>query len=622
MRPDSAELPESPGQRMQGGTVRQSSRIRRAIAATISAVAVVSLSTGLTGSGVAAPPDPDQARSRAARTMQQMSLEEKIGQLFVTYAYGRTADTVHPKNREEFGVDTPAQVVQRYHPGGLIHFSWTDSLYEPKQIAELSNGVQKAAVSSGARVPLLISTDQEQGAVTRIGEPATQLPGSMALGSGRNVADGERAAAITGQEMRAMGLNQDFAPSADVNVNPANPVIGVRSFSSDPNLVARFTAAQLRGYQASAPPNRTVSAAVKHFPGHGDTNQDSHTSLPVIEHTREQWEQLDAPPFREALATGTDSVMSAHIVVPKLDNSGEPSTLSPKILTGMLRGELGYQGVITTDSLQMEGVRTKHPDAEIPVLALQAGADQLLMPKNLQAAIDGVLNAVRTGRLTEQRIDQSVQRILEMKFRRGVVDNPFVDVSAVDRVVGTPEHRRAAQEITDRTVNALRNDAGLLPLREKPRKMLVTGWGDDTTTALANKIKSRGPEATALPTGSAPKPEQINQAVQAAKQNDVTVVLTNAAWSKDNATQQDLVRALRQAGVKVVAVAVRDPYDAAYVDDVPTWLATYSQKPVSMESLAKVLFGEISPAGKLPVPVPNPARPGVDRYPFGHGLSW
>ena len=174
-----------------------------------------------------------------------------------------------------------------------------------------------------------------------------------------------------------------------------------------------------------------MSAASKHFPGHGDTNQDSHTDLPVIEHTPQQWEQLDAPPFREAIKAGTDSIMSAHIVVPKLDDSGEPSTLSPKVLTGMLRDELGYQGVITTDSLQMDGVRQKHSDAEIPVLALRAGADQLLMPQNLQVAIDGVLGAVRSGELTEDRIDASVERILEMKRKRGVLANPFVDVSRV-----------------------------------------------------------------------------------------------------------------------------------------------------------------------------------------------
>jgi beta-N-acetylhexosaminidase len=588
-------------------------RARRAVVA-LSAIVIGAATLSATG-GAAAP----QQRLDPAALLRQMTLEEKVGQLFVTYAYGRTADTSHPKNEEEFGVDTPAQVVQKYHLGGIIHFAWTDSLYEPKQIAELSNGLQNAAVSSGAKVPLLISTDQEQGQITRIQEPATQFPGSMALGASRSTDDAARSAAITGQELRAMGLNQNFAPSGDVNVNPANPVIGVRSFSSDPALAAQFTAAQVRGYEDSAKPGETVSTSVKHFPGHGDTNQDSHTALPVIEHDRQQWEQLDAPPFKEAIAAGTDAVMSAHIVVPKLDDSGEPSTLAPKVLTGMLREELGYQGVIITDSLQMDGVRQKHSDAEIPVLALKAGADLLLMPQNVQVAIDGVLNAVRTGQLTEQRVDQSVARILALKAARGVLDNPFVDVSKVDKFVGAPEHLAEAQGITDRTTTLLRND-GVLPLKP-PGTMFVTGAGNKATTALAERIKARGPRASAVATGLQPTPEQINQAVEEAKRNDVTVVLTSAAWNPNNKAQLDLVRALQQTGKPVIAVAVRDPYDAAYVE-LPGWIATYSDKAVAMESLTKVLFGEIAPVGKLPVSVPDPNQPGVDKYPFGHGLSW
>ncbi|WP_460961615.1 glycoside hydrolase family 3 protein [Parasphingorhabdus pacifica] len=585
------------------------------MALTFSAVAATASLAGLAGGA-------DDRSAGPADPLAEMTLEEKVGQLFVTYAYGRTADTAHPQNQQEFGVDTPAQVVERYHLGGLIHFGWTDSLYAPKQIAGLSNGVQDAAVSSGAGVPLLISTDQEQGLITRIGQPATQFPGSMALGASGDAEDAERAAAVTGRELRAMGLNHNFAPIGDVNVNPENPVIGVRSFSSDPTLAAELTGAQVRGYEDSAPANRTVSAAVKHFPGHGDTNQDSHTSLPVIEHTRAQWEQLDAPPFREAIAAGTDSVMSAHILVPKLDDSGEPATLSPTVLTGMLREELGYRGVIVTDSLQMEGVRQMHPDAEIPVLALKAGADQLLMPENLPAAIDGVLDAVRSGELTEERIDRSVTRILELKKARGVLDDPFVDVGAVNQVVGNAEHRRAAREITDGTTTVLRNDAGLLPLREPPQRMLVTGAGDEATGALAEEIRARGPRATALPTGMDPTREQIDEAVRRATDSGMAVVLTNAAWKEANAAQTDLVRAIEQAGVPVVAVAVRDPYDAAHVEEVPTWVTTYSDKPATMGSLARVMFGEVAPTGKLPVPIPDPNEPGVDRYPFGHGVSW
>ncbi|TDD87470.1 glycoside hydrolase family 3 protein [Saccharopolyspora karakumensis] len=587
-------------------------RTRRAVVA-LSALAVGAAALTTTGSA-------GEPRAQTAdELLREMTLEEKVGQLFVTYAYGRTADTPDPVNREEFGVDTPAQVVQKYHLGGIIHFTWSNSLYDPKQIAELSNGLQTAATSSGAQVPLLISTDQEQGQVTRITEPVTQLPGNMALGAGRSPQDAERAAAITGRELRAMGLNMNFAPSGDVNVNPANPVIGVRSFSSDPTLAAQFTAAQVRGYEDAQAAGEGVSASVKHFPGHGDTSTDSHTALPVIEHDPQQWEQLDAPPFKEAIAANTDSVMSAHIVVPKLDDSGQPATLAPKVLTGMLRQELGYQGVVFTDSLQMEGVRQQHPDSEIPVLALQAGADVMLMPQNLQVAIDGVIAAVRDGRLTEQRIDESVSRVLRLKEGRGVLANPFVDVSKVDSIVGNQQHLADAQRITDRSTTLLRNDAAL-PLKSSG-SVFVTGAGEKGTKALSDSVRARGSQSSALATGTKPTQEQIGQAVEQAEAHDVAVVLTSAAWNPDNAGQLDLVRALQATGKPVVAVAVRDPYDAAYVD-VPAWIASYSDKPVAMESVAKVLFGEATPAGKLPVPVPEPGKPGTDRYPFGFGLAW
>ncbi|WP_318295513.1 glycoside hydrolase family 3 protein, partial [Streptomyces griseoaurantiacus] len=183
-----------------------------------------------------------------------------------------------------------------------------------------------------------------------------------------------------------------------------------------------------------------VSATIKHFPGHGDTNVDSHSGLPVIHHDREQWRRLDAPPFRAAIAQGVDMIMSGHLVVPGLDDSQEPATVSPKVLTGILREELGFRGVVITDSLQMDAVRARYPDAELAVRALLAGADQLLMPQNLRAAYDGVLAAVRSGRLSERRIDDSVRRVLTVKFNRGIPHQPFVDETAVDRVVGTREH--------------------------------------------------------------------------------------------------------------------------------------------------------------------------------------
>nr|WP_114454380.1 glycoside hydrolase family 3 protein [Halopolyspora algeriensis] len=549
-----------------------------------------------------------------------MSTRDKVGQLFVTYAHGHTAGTSHPRNRAEFGVDTPAEVVTHYHLGGLIHLSWTDSLDEPEQIARLSNGLQRAATDSGAGIPLLISTDQEQGLVTRIGGPATRLPGNMALGASRSVEDAAAAAAITGRELRAMGLNLNVAPVGDVNADPLNPVIGPRSFSSDPALAARLTAAQVRGYQASASADRTVSAVAKHFPGHGDTGTDSHTSLPVVEHTRDRWERLDAPPFRAAIAEGVDAIMSAHLVLPRLDSSGEPATLSPTVLTGMLRAELGFDGLVITDSLQMGAVRDRYPAAEVAVRALQAGADQLLMPQNLPVAMDGVLDAVRSGEVTAERLDASVERVLTVKARRGVLESPFVDVTGAGERVGAPEHGRQAQRITDRTVTVLRDDAGLLPLRPGAASVLVTGRGERATAALARAIDARGPVTTTLTTGERPARQRVDEAVRAARGHELTVVLVGAADTEERSAQRDLARALQHAGARIVAVAVRHPRDAACAEEVRTWIATCSHTEVSMESLARVLFGEVSPSGRLPVAVADPERPGTDRYPFGHGL--
>ena len=386
----------------------------------------------------------------AAKKLAGMTLEDKVGQLFIGFPYGAAADSADGRNARLYGVDTAAELVARYHLGGVIYFDWSNGLRSPAQVARLSNGLQNAALDSGASVPLIICTDQENGSVNRIGAPFTELPGASELGRTGSAEDARVAASVAGAELRAMGVNTDLAPVADVNVNPANPVIGPRSFSADPALAATMTGAQVVGYQES------VAATAKHFPGHGDTTVDSHTGLPVITHDREQWARLDAPPFRSAIAAGVDVIMTGHLVLPLLDPSGDPATLSPAIVTGLLRGELGFAGVVMTDSLRMQGVRDRHPDDRIPVLALKAGVDVLLMPPNLDLAYRSVLAAVRSGELTERRIDESVTRILRMKFRRGIVARPFADEAAVDAVVGSAEHRQIATRLSGDAARAAR----------------------------------------------------------------------------------------------------------------------------------------------------------------------
>jgi beta-N-acetylhexosaminidase len=568
------------------------------------------------------------------RMIKRMTLEEKVGQLFVLQVYGKTADTADPAdvaaNRKLYGVDNAQQLIAKYRPGGIILYSVDPpNVTDAQQVAHLTNGIQQAAMSTRVPIPELIATDQEQGSVvSRIPAPFTQFPGSQALAAGRQPRDAYTSSRITGQELRAIGINQDYAPDSDVNVNPANPVIGVRSFGSDPALVAKFAGAAVDGYQAGG-----VIPTAKHFPGHGDTDTDSHTGVPIINHTREQWEQLDLPPFKADIAHDVDAIMTAHIIVPALDPSGDPATLSKPIMTGILRDQLHYDGMVVTDALGMQGVRDKYGDDRVPVLALDAGVDQLLKPPTdaagngiFQLQYDSVLAAVRSGELTQARIDASVYRVLRLKKNHGLFTHPYVDERTVPDRVGTAAHAATEQRVTDRTTTLVKN--AVLPLTPGDRKVFVTGWGVATTQTLAADIAKRGPATSVLQTGLSPTQAQIDQAVAQAANNDLVVVTTNRAWDVSPASghngpgQMNLVKALVATGKPVIVAAVRDAYDIGYFPEAGTYLATYSYTPAALESLTKVLFGEISPSGRLPVAIPAADRPGEMLYPFGHGLGY
>ncbi|MFJ3396316.1 glycoside hydrolase family 3 protein [Streptomyces microflavus] len=611
-------------------------RTSRRTLLTATAAATAAAATGVlsaTGTASAHPADASTNAStdrRLRRIIAGMSLEEKVGQLFVMRVYGHSATDPDQAdidaNLKEIGVRTAAELVATYHVGGIIYFTWAHNTRDPHQIAALSNGIQRAALAGRSRVPLLISTDQEHGIVCRVGAPATLLPGAMALGAGGSRSDTRRAAWIAGAELAAVGINQNYAPDADVNVNPANPVIGVRSFGSDPESVAELVAAQVKGYQGAG-----VAATAKHFPGHGDTSTDSHTGLPVIGHTRQQWEELDAPPFRAAIRARIDSVMTAHIVVPALDPSEDPATLSRPILTGILREELGYDGVVVTDSLGMEGVRTKYGDDRVPVLALLAGVDQLLNPPNLSVAWNAVLEAVRGGEISEARIDASILRILRLKTKLGLFRDPFVSGRGVDRTVGVRKHLLDADRIAERTTTLLADPGALLPLsRRTHRRLLVVGadpaspsgtTGPPTTT-LAGAFTELGFSATALSTGTAPNPAKITEAVAAAQGRDAVVVATYNITA--GSTQRTLVDALVATGIPVVAVAIRNPYDAAHLTGrgLAAVLAAYSWTDVELRAAARVIAGRADPEGRLPVPVQRADDPARVLYPVGHGLSY
>ncbi|MFK4064769.1 glycoside hydrolase family 3 protein [Streptomyces sp. NPDC029674] len=588
-----------------------------------------------------------------------MSLEDKVGQLFVMHVYGHRAtdpdqDDVDT-NLRELGVRDAAELIARYRLGGVIYFGWAHNTRDPHQIAELSRGIQEAAPG----VPVLISVDQEHGAVARVGAPATLLPGAMALGASGSYDHAREAARIAGTELRALGIRQDYAPDADVNVDPANPVIGVRSFGADPEAVAGFVTAQVEGYRSAG-----IATAAKHFPGHGDTTDDSHTELPHIHHTREEWERYDAPPFRAAIAAGVDSVMTAHIVVPALDPSGDPATLSHPILTGILREELGFDGVIATDSLAMRGVRTKYGDDRVAVLALKAGADQLLNPPRPDVAWHAVIDAVRSGELTEARIDESVLRVLRMKARVGLLDGeeptPTPTPTPTLSTVGAPAHLAAADRIAEATTTLLVNTDGLLPLSPatRPRVLVVgadprspSGTTGPPTAVLADALNALGFQATALPTGTAPDEAAIEKAVAAAQGGQDAVLVTTynitthattrdntqaanttldntharahrATDSPDDTSQATLVAALKATGVPVITLAVRNPYDVAHQPPVDAALASYSWTDVELRAAARVIAGRAAPRGRLPVPVRRADDPAQVLYPIGYGLTY
>ncbi|MGW3911539.1 glycoside hydrolase family 3 protein [Streptomyces sp. NPDC005070] len=606
------------------GPDRPSKPSRRTVLAATAGV-TAALAAGTRAQAAESRPGADKA---LRALISRMTLEEKVGQLFVMRVYGHSATAPDQAdidaNLKEIGVRTAAELIAKYRVGGIIYFAWAHNTRDPHQIADLSNGIQRASLELPRGLPLLISTDQEHGIVARVGKPATLFPGAMALGAGGSRSDARTVGRISGAELRAIGINQDYSPDADVNVNPANPVIGVRSFGADPDAVAGLVAAEVKGYQSSG-----VAATAKHFPGHGDTAVDSHFGFPVITHSRELWSELDAVPFRAAIRAGIDSIMTAHIMVPALDPAGDPATLSHPILTGILRGELGYDGVVVTDSLGMEGVRTKYGDDRVPVLALKAGVDQLLNPPDLDVAWNAVLNAVRGGELTEARLDESILRILRLKAKHGVLSDPYVRDAAVDRVVGVPEHLRAADRIAERTTTLLVNEEGLLPLsRRRTPRVLVVGADPASpslsdgppTTVMAAALTGLGFTATALSTGTAPSAATIDKAVTAAADADAVVALTYNLTAAGS--QKTLVDRLVATGVPVTAVAIRNPYDIARIPGVGACLASYSWTDVEVRAAARVIAGRVDPRGSLPVPVQRADDPAQVLYPIGYGLRY
>lgn len=543
--------------------------------------------------------------------IQHMTLEEKVGQLFMIHVYGKTPSDPNYEQKNidmKRGAKNFEEAIQKYHIGGIIYFNWTDNIGTPvdfQQVNTLSNGIQKIAMDQRMPIPLLIATDQEGGIVARVTEPATVFPGNMALGATRSEEYAEKMTSIMGSELRKLGINFDLAPVLDVNINPANPVIGVRSMSENADLVAQLGAAQIKGYQ-----DQNIVASAKHFPGHGDTNTDSHYGLPIINHDLKTLHEVDLKPFKAAIVAGIDSIMTAHIVVPALDNSGLPATLSKPILTDLLRKELGFEGIIITDSLGMSGANVVPAD-RVAVEAFLAGADILLNPPDVDLAYNSVLNAVKSGEITEKRLDESVFRILKVKMERGLFSDPYAAPEEIKQI-GTAENLKFADELTNKSITLIKNENSILPLKQET-KVLVTGPSTGNPVLLSDLLTSKGLTSSSYVTSATPTVAQINTAKEKADAVDVVIVTTYS--SSAAIPQQNLVNELIAAGKKVVVAAMRNPYDISSFSQVNGYVATYGNKAISTNALARVLTGEVNPTGKLPISIKG-------LYDYGFGLGY
>ncbi|GIV59015.1 MAG: beta-N-acetylhexosaminidase [Rhodothermaceae bacterium] len=540
------------------------------------------------------------------QTLEALTLEQKVAQLFAVPAYGYFRSTDDPAYAEL------VELVEQVEVGGVIFFQG-----EPLAQAMLANDLQ-----SRARLPLLVSQDMEWGPGMRL-EHTTTLPRTMALGATRDPALAYAAGYMTAREARALGVHQIFAPVADVNNNPNNPIINVRSFGEDPALVAEMVAAFVRGAQDGG-----VIATAKHFPGHGDTATDSHADLPVILHDRDRLDHVELIPFRAAVQAGIGSIMTAHIAFPRLETDPRvPGTLSPAITTGLLREALGFDGLVVTDAMNMAGVTKHFEPGEAAVRAIAAGADMVLMSEDVYAARAAVLRAVTEGRLSEARIDRSVYRILRAKARLGLHLNRTVDLEAVRHYVATRPHRVLSETIARASLTLLRNEHDLLPLLPPPGRLFILTLSDDddpdTGAAFARTIRelARGAVVThRLVDRRTPDAERERFLREAAGYDAVLVpaFVRVRSWSgrinlPDD--QRAFLDRLLALDPPVVLLSFGNPYIVMGLARQPeVYLAAYGGAEASQKAAAQALFGMSPVGGRLPVTIPG-------HYAYGEGLS-
>jgi beta-N-acetylhexosaminidase len=534
--------------------------------------------------------------------IDSLSLSEKIGQLFVAGVHGTFMNATSPQYRRL------ERAVRDLHVGGFIWF--------------LSNVYETALVNQRlqqlSRVPLLMSADLEAGVGMRFTD-TTFWPPAMAIAATGDVSFAEEEGRLVAREAKALGINHILAPVADVNVDPDNPVINARSFGEDPERVAEFVTAFIRGVQSE-----NVLATAKHFPGHGDTHVDSHRSLPVLHVTRERLDAVELVPFRAAIAAGVDAVMPGHLSVPALDPTpapvrrgrtenryvdGEseatahgtlPATLSKPIIEELLRGELGFKGLVVSDAFDMGGLTEHFEPGEAAVRAIEAGQDQILMSPDIERAIAAVTEAVESGRISEARIDQSVRRILAAKVRVGT---PSASTEEIFAIVDSTEVRDTAAEIARRAITLVRTEDAALPLKSDARVgLLVVSEFNEPVNPLPDFVREVSARLTREP----------SFALLDARSRDIpsfdyadVVVIALAIRARSGAgtiAVPELARGVI-AGLtaKRIAISFGTPYLIRELPSVATYICAYGVQPVLQIAAARALFGEEPMTGTLPV---------------------
>ena len=535
----------------------------------------------------------------ADETLRGLSLREKIAQMVHVRVPGRFI------NRQSKEFKKVEELVRENHIGGLALFA--GNVYES---SILLNEFQEMS-----KLPLLVSSDFERGAAFRI-EDATSFPWTMALGAAGDEDLAYRQGFVTARESRAMGVHWIFAPVVDVNNDPENPVINIRAFGSDPADVSRLGVAFMRGVQAGG-----ALATVKHFPGHGDTSIDSHINMPILDVGIDRLERIEFVPFRRAIEAGVDAVMTAHVAVPQLTKGAKiPATLSPEILTGILKNSLGFRGIVVTDSLEMDGIKKQYGSAAAAVAAVKAGVDVLLLPPDAVQAIDAVERAVKSGEISEKRIDESVKKILDAKQKLRLNENRKTAIEKIGDVVSSPENVELANEIAVRAVAAIKDEKRLLPLNPSDKRrvygLVLTPVIDAASgAAFLNAFRERFPGAQTEWANSRVPESQLAAIEKAIDAADIVVVatLTRLATGRTIGIPDrhvNIVKKLASLKKPVVWVCLGSPYLLRIAPKMGTVLCTFSYSENSQEAAVRALVGDFRVSGKMPVSVPGVAKIG------------